>query len=111
LPVEVDHVVGGLCDPDFGFPGDVVEVAEEPRPVEERGHEHQPRRGACEELFELGHALGVDGSVAGDGFDEDEPVSLFDVEDDVGHLAVLFDGDAELSETPLVEIGPLCLSG
>ncbi len=52
-------------------------------------------------------AFCVDGSMAGNRFDEEKPVLVGEIQHDVGHLAVEIDGDTEHSQPFFAEISVL----
>lgn len=101
----MDEVVGGFGYPDFGFPGNLAYEGLHGFARLEGGHEDEAGGAAFEELFQLGAALTIHGTGARDGFDEDEPVALHVVDDEVGHLGGGVQGDAELGQVGGVEVG------
>lgn len=62
----MDHVVGVIGNPDFGFPGDVREEGLHGAPVLEGGDEDEARLAVGEEVFEFLAALAVHRAGAGD---------------------------------------------
>lgn len=107
--VKVDEMVGGFGDPHFGLPRDLAEEGLHGFAGFEGGDEDEAGGGAFEQLFKLGAAFAVHGAGAGDGFDEDQPISLYVVDDDIGHLGGGVQGDAELGEIRRVEVEELGL--
>ena len=105
--VEVDHVVGVFGNPDFGFPGDVGEEGLHGAAVLEGGDEDQARLAAGEEVLEFLAALAVHRAGAGDGFDEQEPVSFGVMDDDIRNLGGGIQGDAERGQGSGMEVGTL----
>lgn len=109
LAVEVDEVGRGVCDPDFRFPCDIAEVAahggngwETRSRKPGRGW---PRRKAARVLHDVFRPRGRDWLRY--GFDQQEPVSLRVVQNNIGHLAVRVNVHAELGEKRRVEVTPL----
>lgn len=96
--VEVDQVVGGFGDPDFGFPGDVREETAHGVSRREGRHEDQTGGGTSEEFFQFLATLAIDGAGARDRFDQDEPIAARVVDDDVWHLRGGGDCDAEAAQ-------------
>ena len=94
----MDEVGGVFGEPDVGFPTDLVEVIEHDLACGEGGDEDETGGAAFEEFLEFAFALVVDGAVTGDGLDEDEPVAVFEVDDDIGHFSVGVEMDAEFLE-------------
>ena len=107
--VEVDHVVGVLGDPDFGFPGDVGEEGLHCAAGFEGGHEDEASLAAGEEVLEFLPALSVHRAGAGDGFDEQEPVSFGVMDDDIGNLGGGIQGDAERCHGSGMEVDTVSL--
>ncbi len=62
----MDHVVGVIGNPDFGFPGDVREEGLHGAPVLEGGDEYEARFAAGEQVFEFLAALAVHRTDAGE---------------------------------------------
>ncbi len=93
--VEVDHVVGVFGDPDLGFPRDVRDERLHGATVLEGGDEHEARFAAGEQVLEFLAAFAVHRPGAGDGFDEQEPVLVSVVDDDIGNLGGGIQGDSE----------------
>ena len=73
--VEVDQVVWGFGDPDFGFPRDVREEAAHGVSRRECRDEDQTGGGTGEEFLQFFAAFAIDRSGARHGFDQDEPVA------------------------------------
>lgn len=107
LSVEMDHVLRGLGDPDLGLPCDIADVFDKAAPIQEGRDENKARFTVSEQGFQLGQALRADWAMARDGLDQDEPVLLDEVNDQVGHLPVLFEDDAEIAEVFGIEECPL----
>ncbi len=103
----MDHVLRGLGDPDLSLPGDIADVFNKAAPIQEGRNENKARFTASEQVFQLGQALRVDWAMANNGLDQDEPVLLDEVNNQVGHLPVLFEDDAETAEVFGVEECPL----
>ena len=107
--VEVDQVVWGFGDPDFGFPGDVREETAHGVSRRERRDEDQAGGGTGEEFFQFFAALAVDWSRARHRFDQDEPVAARVEHDNVRHLRGGGDCHAELAQGFGIEMQELVL--
>ncbi len=102
LAVEVDHVVRGVCDPDFGFPSDGGVEAGKGLAVGKCGDEYET--GACggKELGQFVFSLLIDGAMGGDGFDDDEPVAFHIMNKNVGGFASGCEFDSEFCQCEVV---------
>lgn len=107
--VEVDHVVGVIGDPDFGFPGDVGEEGLHGAAGFEGGDEDEARFAAGEQVLEFLAAFFIHRAGAGDGFDEQEPVSFGVMDDDIGNLGGGIQVDAERGQGFGMEVGTVSL--
>jgi len=95
-----------VSDPDLSLPGDVGQVLSHCFPVQKGGHEDEASGRSREKIFELIVSKHVDRAMGGHRFDENEPVLFGAVDDNVRHLAVWIDLDAEAFQIlalPLIE--------
>ena len=99
--------LGASAHQDFGFPGDIAQIAAHHGPVWKGRYVDEPRLRASEQLGQLIVTFGVHRSVAGDRFHEEKPVFLTEIQHDVWHFSVLVDRDAEIREALLLEVSYL----
>src|ERR1017187_9071266 len=82
--VEMDHVVWRIGNPHLSFPCDFTSVAAERPGIQERGYIDSLCRTSFEQGFDFAMTFGRDGAVGGNCFDQEEPISLGPMKNDVG---------------------------
>ena len=98
----MNHVVRCVGDPDFGFPGDGGVEVGKGLAVGKGGDEHEAGTGGGEELAQFVFPLLIDGTVRGDGFDDNEPVSFDIMNKNVGGFAAGCEFDSEFCQREVV---------
>lgn len=91
LSVEVDEMTRGLSDPNLCLPGNLLKVAGHSPSAEERSDVDKRGSGVFKQIREFAVSLRIDGTVTGDSFNENKPVLVLIIDDDVRHLPVSID--------------------
>lgn len=77
--VEVDQVRWRVGYPNVSFPRDLAEITPHQRPIWKGCHVYQPGFRVLKEFSKLCMAFAVNWTVAGNGFNQQEPITLYEV--------------------------------